>query len=544
MPLIEEGGDEARRARVGRARARPSACATLLAPLRVGHGPRPDEAGRPRRRDDPLPRRRARRPRRHDRRRGRRRRAGGDDDGHRGRRPVRARPAPPAPRPGRARHASSRSASSSPTRPTRRRRPGSRRSPRSHDGFELAEQDFELRREGDVLGLAQSGLPRLRVASLQAPSIATWRSAPARTPRRCSTPTGRHGAAAAGARRRARERLAPARRGRRAGERRMTGATVADAGRVIAGTARGIRLEAPGRRHAAARRPRQADAVRDPRAGPARMPASSTCSPAAARPGSRRCRAARRTRRSSSATAGAAAVIAANLGRTRPRRAERARIVRADVARAGSAGPEAAAAGPFDVVIVDPPYADDRAARGRARGASGRTLAPGARVVAKHFWRDPPPASGRAASIRARAPLRRDDADLLPTRGGADEHGRGLPRLVRPDHQRPPRRHRPGRGRLRPRRRRRSSRTRASRRCSTSTTRIRVIREAARGDGRRAADRIEVESFDGLTVDFCRARVAPAPSSAACARSATSRPRCSSPTTTGCSRPTSTRSSS
>ena len=35
------------------------------------------------------------------------------------------------------------------------------------DGFELAERDFELRREGDVLGLAQSGLPRLRVASLQ-----------------------------------------------------------------------------------------------------------------------------------------------------------------------------------------------------------------------------------------------------------------------------------------------------------------------------------------------------------------------------------------
>jgi ATP-dependent DNA helicase RecG len=37
----------------------------------------------------------------------------------------------------------------------------------TRDGFELAEKDFELRREGDVLGLAQSGLPRLRVASLQ-----------------------------------------------------------------------------------------------------------------------------------------------------------------------------------------------------------------------------------------------------------------------------------------------------------------------------------------------------------------------------------------
>jgi ATP-dependent DNA helicase RecG len=34
------------------------------------------------------------------------------------------------------------------------------------DGFELAERDFELRREGDVLGFVQSGLPALRVASL------------------------------------------------------------------------------------------------------------------------------------------------------------------------------------------------------------------------------------------------------------------------------------------------------------------------------------------------------------------------------------------
>jgi ATP-dependent DNA helicase RecG len=40
---------------------------------------------------------------------------------------------------------------------------------RTLDGFELAEIDFALRREGDVLGLAQSGLPRLRVATLEKP---------------------------------------------------------------------------------------------------------------------------------------------------------------------------------------------------------------------------------------------------------------------------------------------------------------------------------------------------------------------------------------
>jgi len=37
---------------------------------------------------------------------------------------------------------------------------------RTVDGFELAEVDFALRREGDVLGLEQSGLPRLRIATL------------------------------------------------------------------------------------------------------------------------------------------------------------------------------------------------------------------------------------------------------------------------------------------------------------------------------------------------------------------------------------------
>ncbi len=36
----------------------------------------------------------------------------------------------------------------------------------SNDGFELAEEDWRLRGEGDVLGLDQSGLPRMRVASL------------------------------------------------------------------------------------------------------------------------------------------------------------------------------------------------------------------------------------------------------------------------------------------------------------------------------------------------------------------------------------------
>jgi ATP-dependent DNA helicase RecG len=38
-----------------------------------------------------------------------------------------------------------------------------------HDGFKLAELDLEQRREGELLGLNQSGLPPLRVASLHRP---------------------------------------------------------------------------------------------------------------------------------------------------------------------------------------------------------------------------------------------------------------------------------------------------------------------------------------------------------------------------------------
>ncbi|MBM4408467.1 MAG: ATP-dependent DNA helicase RecG [Chloroflexi bacterium] len=54
----------------------------------------------------------------------------------------------------------------------------------TRDGFVLAEKDLELRREGDVLGLTQSGLPSLRVASLarredQALAVAARRHAEA-----------------------------------------------------------------------------------------------------------------------------------------------------------------------------------------------------------------------------------------------------------------------------------------------------------------------------------------------------------------------------
>lgn len=63
--------------------------------------------------------------------------------------------------------------------------------------------------------------------------------------------------------------------------------------------------------------------------------------------------------------------------------------------------------GPFDVVFIDPPYRDTGSS-GRILAVLGgpdgrRILAHGAIVVVKHFWRDaPPPGVGLLASHRGR----------------------------------------------------------------------------------------------------------------------------------------------
>ena len=58
---------------------------------------------------------------------------------------------------------------------------------------------------------------------------------------------------------------------------------------------------------------------------------------------------------------------------------------------------------PFDVVVLDPPYADRESLTAvlDLLGASEAPLTLGARVVAKHFWKDPPPSEmGLLASER------------------------------------------------------------------------------------------------------------------------------------------------
>jgi 16S rRNA (guanine(966)-N(2))-methyltransferase RsmD len=175
--------------------------------------------------------------------------------------------------------------------------------------------------------------------------------------------------------------------------------TVGDAGRVVAGSARGIRLEAPGpgTRPLADRVKQTLFAILEPDLPGANVldlfAGSGAAGIEALSRGAAHVTFVERDK-------GAAAVIAANLGRTHLA-GEHARIVRAEaLGWLGSA--EAAARRPFDIAIVDPPYAEV-ALMASALEAIGARLAPGARVVAKHFWREPPPAViGLLASERER----------------------------------------------------------------------------------------------------------------------------------------------
>jgi 16S rRNA (guanine(966)-N(2))-methyltransferase RsmD len=94
--------------------------------------------------------------------------------------------------------------------------------------------------------------------------------------------------------------------------------------------------------------------------------------------------------------------IAENLRRAHV--SERASVVRADAIK--YLRERATADGPFDVVLIDPPYAEPQlleAALASIAAAAPALLSPEAWVVAKHFWRAPPPqASGLLASVRTR----------------------------------------------------------------------------------------------------------------------------------------------
>jgi 16S rRNA (guanine966-N2)-methyltransferase len=175
---------------------------------------------------------------------------------------------------------------------------------------------------------------------------------------------------------------------------------VADAGRVIAGTARSIRLDAPGpgTRPLGDRVKQTLFAMLEPDLPGARFLDLFAGSGAAGIEAlSRGAVHATFVERDASA----AKVIVGNVARTHLGGPDRVTVVRTDVvgwlrdpARRGEPA--------WDLVVIDPPYEDTTALR-TALEAVAPLVAPGARVVAKHFWKDvPPPRAGLLASERAR----------------------------------------------------------------------------------------------------------------------------------------------
>jgi 16S rRNA (guanine966-N2)-methyltransferase len=174
---------------------------------------------------------------------------------------------------------------------------------------------------------------------------------------------------------------------------------MADAGRVIAGSAKGVRLTAPGAgtRPLTDRVKQTLFAILEPEIEDAVVLDLFAGSGAGGIEALSR-GAARAT--FVEHDPGAARVIAANLRRTRLE--SRARVVRRDAIAWLASVDGAAGDGPFDLVLVDPSYTDT-ADLGRALELVGPHVRPGGRVIAKHFWRDPPPAVvGLLASERAR----------------------------------------------------------------------------------------------------------------------------------------------
>jgi 16S rRNA (guanine(966)-N(2))-methyltransferase RsmD len=174
-----------------------------------------------------------------------------------------------------------------------------------------------------------------------------------------------------------------------------------DAGRVIAGTARGTRLQSPGAgtRPLGDRVKETLFAILEPDLAGARVLDLFAGSGAGGIEAlSRGATAAVFVERDS----GACQVIAENLRRARV--SERASVVRADAIK--FLAERGASDGPFDVVLIDPPYAEPQlleAALAGLAAAGPALLSPGAWVVAKHFWRTPPPqAVGLLASVRTR----------------------------------------------------------------------------------------------------------------------------------------------
>ena len=176
---------------------------------------------------------------------------------------------------------------------------------------------------------------------------------------------------------------------------------MAEAGRVIAGSARGLRLRAPGEgtRPLADRVKQTLFAILEPDLIDAVVldlfAGSGAGGIEALSRGAARAVFVEHDQN-------AARTIAENLDSTHL--AERAGVVRSDAI--AYLRDRALSDGPFDVVLVDPPYSETALMDGALAclGAADRgLLTADAWVIAKHFWRTPPPdAVGLLASVRTR----------------------------------------------------------------------------------------------------------------------------------------------
>jgi 16S rRNA (guanine966-N2)-methyltransferase len=175
---------------------------------------------------------------------------------------------------------------------------------------------------------------------------------------------------------------------------------VPDAGRVIAGTARSIRLDAPGpgTRPLADRVKQTLFGILEPDLPGARFldlfAGSGAAGIEALSRGAVHATFVERDQR-------AIGTIRTNLARTALGDEGRATIVRADVLT-WLRDPDRTAGAPYDLVLIDPPY-DDIESMATALEAASAIVSRGGRVVAKHFWRTPPPPMvGLLASERER----------------------------------------------------------------------------------------------------------------------------------------------
>ncbi len=173
-----------------------------------------------------------------------------------------------------------------------------------------------------------------------------------------------------------------------------------DAGRVIAGTARSIRLDAPGpgTRPLADRVKQTLFGILEPDLPGSRFldlfAGSGAAGIEALSRGAAHATFVERDQR-------AIGTIRTNLTRTGLGGEERATVVHAEVLTWLRSSDRAADA-PYDIVLIDPPY-DEIDAMTTALEALSAAVGRGARVVAKHFWRTaPPPMVGLLASERER----------------------------------------------------------------------------------------------------------------------------------------------